>query len=84
MTNIENRVTNIENRVTNIENRVTNIENRVTNIENKMEKYEEERKKDRKSILDILCSYEQVTNRQYEENKLRIEKLEEKFAIISA
>ena len=67
-----------------LEGRVEKIENRMIKFENRMENYEEERKKDRKAILDILYSYEQVTNRQYEENKLRIEKLEEKFAIISA
>ena len=30
-----------------------------------MEKHEEESKKDRKAILDILYSYEQVTDLQY-------------------
>ena len=53
-------------------------------LEKRMEKHEEESKKDRKAILDILCSYEKVTDRQYKENKKRIEKLEEKFATISA
>lgn len=38
----------------------------------------------RKAILDIMYSYEQVTNNQYEENKKRIEKLEQKDKIISA
>ena len=32
-----------------------------------MEKHEEESRKDRKAILDILCSYEKVTDSQYKE-----------------
>lgn len=60
------------------------LEERMSSIEKRMEKHEKETKKDRKAILDILYLYEKVTNRQYEENKRRIEKLEEKFAIISA
>lgn len=56
----------------------------MTLLEKRMEKHEEDSKKDRKAILDILYSYEQVTNRQYEENKKRIKNLEEKFATISA
>lgn len=63
---------------------IVSLEERMTSIEKRMEKHEQESKKDRKAILDILYSYEQVTNRQYEENKMRIEKLEEKFAIVSA
>ena len=50
----------------------------------KIERHEEESRKDRKAILDIMYSYEQVTNNQYEENKKRIEKLEQKDKIISA
>ena len=53
-------------------------------LERRMEKHEEESRKDRRAILDILYSYEQVTDNQYKENKKRIEKLEEKFKIISA
>lgn len=63
---------------------IVSLEERMISLEKRMEKHEEDSRKDRKAILDILYSYEQVTNRQYEENKSRIEKLEEKFAIISA
>ena len=63
---------------------IVSLEERMASLEKRMEKHDEDSKKDRKAILDILYSYEQVTNRQYEENKNRIEKLEEKFATISA
>lgn len=63
---------------------IISLGQRIMLLEKKMEKHEDDSKKDRKAILDILYSYEQVTDRQYEENKKRIEKLEEKFAIISA
>ena len=63
---------------------IISLEERMTLLERRMEKHEEESKKDRKAILDILYSYEQVTNSQYIENKRRIEKSEEKFAIIGA
>lgn len=53
-------------------------------MENRMEKHEEESRKDRKAILDILYSYEQVTDKQYKENKARIDKLEKKLKIVSA
>ena len=63
---------------------IKSLEERIISIENRMERHEQESKKDRKAILDILCSYEQVTDRQYKENKERIEKMEAKNAIISA
>ena len=47
-------------------------------------KNKEEIQENRKAILEVLYTYEQVTNSQYEENKKRIEVLEEKFRIISA
>ena len=56
----------------------------IISLENRMEKHEQESRKDRKAILDILYSYEQVTDRQYKENKKRIERLEQKLKIISA
>ena len=58
--------------------------NSIVSLEERLERHEEESKKDRRAILDILYSYEQVTDKQYKENKSRIEKLEEKFAVISA
>jgi len=56
----------------------------ITSLESRMERHEQESRKDRKAILDILHSYEQVTDRQYKENKMRIERLEQKFEMISA
>lgn len=67
-----------------LEKRVESLEKRVESLENRMEKHEEQRRKDKKALLDILCSYEQVTNRQYEECKLKINKIDEKVAAISA
>ena len=58
--------------------------NSITSLESRMEKHEKESRKDRKAILDILYSYEQVTDKQYKENKRRIERLEQKFEMISA
>lgn len=69
--------------IASLEKKVETIEKRVGTIEKRMERHEEESKKDRKTILDILYSYEQVTDKQYKENKRRIEKLEQKFATIS-
>lgn len=63
---------------------IKSLEERMISIEKRMDKHEQESKKDRRAILDILYSYEQVTNAQYEENKKRIEKLEAKNTIISA
>ena len=63
---------------------IVSLEKRMTSLEKRMEKHEEDSKRDRNAILDILYSYEQVTNSQYMENKRRIEKIEEKFEIIGA
>ena len=67
-----------------LQERIDSMETRMTSMENRMEKHEEESRKDRKAILDILYSYEQVTDKQYKENKARIDKLEKKLKIISA
>ena len=67
-----------------LEERMTSMEKSMTSIEKRMSKHEEESKKDRKAILDILYSYEQVTDRQYKENKERIDKLEKRFQIANA
>ena len=82
----ENRraIKSLEKRVESLEKRVESLEKRVESLENRMEKHEEQRRKDKKALLDILCSYEQVTNRQYEECKLKINKIDEKVAAISA
>lgn len=63
---------------------IVSLKERLCSIEKRIEKHEEDSNKDRKAILDILYSYEQITNKQYEENKRRIEKIEEKLEIISA
>lgn len=81
---LEKRVESLEKRVESLEKRVESLEKRVESLENRMEKHEEQRRKDKKALLDILCSYEQVTNRQYEECKLKINKIDEKVAAISA
>ena len=46
--------------------------------------FREEVRENRRAILDIFYSYEQVTNNQYEENKSRIQQIEQKLQIISA
>ena len=81
---LEHRVGRLEDRVGKLEDRVGRLEDRVGKLEKRMQKHEDESKKDRKAILDILYTYEKVTDNQYNENKTRIEKLEERFAIISA
>ena len=63
---------------------IISLEKRMQSIEQRMEKHEEESRKDRRAILDILYSYEQVTNNQYEESKSRIQQIEQKLQIISA
>lgn len=82
----ENRraIKSLEKRVESLEKRVESLEKRVESLENRMEKHEEQRRKDKKALLDILGSYEKVTNRQYEECKLKINKIDEKVAAISA
>ena len=63
---------------------IVSLEERMESFEKRMIKHEEESRKDRRAILDILYSYEQVTNSQYEENKSRIQQIEQKLQIISA
>ena len=53
----------------------------IISIEETLKKYEEERKKDRTDILGILYRYEQVTDSQYKENKMRIEKIEKRLKV---
>ena len=63
---------------------IVSLEERMESFEKRIIKHEEESRKDRKAILDILYSYEKVTDSQYKENKKRIEELEEQFKIMSA
>ena len=60
---------------------IISLQERMASMEKRMEKHEQESRKDRKAILDILHSYEQVTDKQYKENKVRIDKLEKRLQL---
>ena len=63
---------------------ILSLAKRIEKLEERMAEHEKDSKKDRTAILDILCTYENVTDQQYKENKKRIAKLEKQFAALRA
>ena len=70
-----------ENRIEILKNREAIQKNRksIISIEERLKRHEEERRRDRSDLLRILYKYEQVTDRQYKENKSKIEKIEKRL-----
>lgn len=65
-------------------NKIDSNSKAIASLEKRIKEHEEASKRDRTDILRILCKYEDVTDSQYQENKNRIDRLEKKFAMISA